>query len=90
MLTSKAGITLYGTVCLVSVPSPGNLPYSSTEDDVLQFLHLSSQHATVELATARDNPSRKLGFGFVNVPVEKVEAVLKYNGAILGERSIKG
>ena len=68
----------------------GNLPYSSTVAEVLKFLRLSSEHSTVELVTARDNPARKLGFAFVNVPVESVEEVLQCNGATLGGRNIKG
>ena len=68
----------------------GNLPYSCTVAEVLKFLRLSSEHSTVELATARDNPARKLGFAFVNVPVDSVEEVLQCNGATLGGRNIKG
>ena len=58
--------------------------------EVLKFLRLSSEHSTVELATARDNPARKLGFAFVNVPVDSVEEVLQCNGITLGGRNIKG
>ena len=58
--------------------------------EVLEFLRLSSEHSTVELATARDNPARKLGFAFVNVPVDSVEEVLQCNGTTLGGRNIKG
>ena len=68
----------------------GNLPYSCTVAEVLKFLHLSSEHSTLELVTARDNPARKLGFAFVNVPVDSVEEVLQCNGATLGGRNIKG
>ena len=58
--------------------------------EVLEFLRLSSEHSTVELATAKDNPARKLGFAFVNVPVDSVEEVLQCNGTTLGGRNIKG
>lgn len=68
----------------------GNLPHSATAAQVLELLGLSSGKATVELATARENPAKKLGFGFVTVPVEHVEAVLQCNRTQMGGRTIKG
>ena len=69
---------------------PGNLPFSATEAEILKFLGLSLKEASVELIANRGNPHRKLGFGFVTVPLEKVESSLERNGAVLGGRHIKG
>ena len=68
---------------------PGNLPYSSSEDDILDFLKLSRGEASVELITDREDPHRRLGFGFVTVPVEKASGVLGLDGAELMGRRIK-
>lgn len=69
----------------------GNLPYSATAQEVLDFLGLSkSAESAVELVCARDKPQRRLGFGFVSVPPDKVEQVLGHNGSSMGERKIRG
>ena len=77
--------------CTHAHSHPGNLPYSATAQEVLDFLGLSkSAESAVELVCSRDRPQRRLGFGFVSVPPDKVEQVLACNGSSMGERKIKG
>ncbi len=44
----------------------------------------------MEIVHARTRPFRRLGFGFVTVPTEKVEAVLECNREVLDGRQVKG
>ncbi len=76
--------------CTLSLSYPGNLPYSASEDDILDFLHLTREEAFIELIADREDPGRKLGFGFATVPAEKVDEVLGLDGATLKGRRIKG
>ncbi len=77
---------------LTDYHSLGNLPFSATEAEILEFLNVSKDAArcTVEIVCAASRPFRKLGFGFVTVPTELVETVLECNGGTLSGRQIKG
>lgn len=60
----------------------GNLPYSSTEEDLLQAF------ADFQPQTSRVIPNR--GFGFVEVPEDQMEAaVAALDGTKIGGRPIK-
>lgn len=72
-----------------AVLSPGNLPFTATEAEILKFLSLPDE-CPVEIVSDMFHPARRLGFGFVTVPTEKVEAVLTCNGGLLSGRRVKG
>ena len=67
----------------------GNLPFSSTEDEIR---NLFSQHGTVhsvKLITDRDT-GRPRGFGFVEMDVEDANgAITALNGTEFGGRNLR-
>ena len=68
----------------------GNLPFSTTEDDLRDMFAKAGTVADVALIKDRDTGSSK-GFAFVtmNVQSEAEAAIKMFNGYSLGNREIK-
>ncbi|MCZ8516393.1 hypothetical protein O9H85_29185 [Paenibacillus filicis] len=66
-----------------------NLPWAYTQEDLANAVsELHVEVLTARIAVDRET-GRSLGYGFVEVPLEKVQNVIKaLNGADLGGRSI--
>lgn len=66
-----------------------NLPWAYTQEDLANAVsELHVEVLTARIAVDRET-GRSLGYGFVEVPLEKVQTVIKaLNGAELGGRSI--
>jgi RNA recognition motif-containing protein len=59
----------------------GNLPWSVTNDDLSQAVGQYAEVISARIATDRET-GRSRGFGFVEVPADKMEAVIEaLNGA---------
>jgi RNA recognition motif-containing protein len=66
----------------------GNLPWSTTEDDLVQTFSRHAQVVSARIITDRET-GRSRGFGFVEVADEDAEkAVEALNGTNLGGRDI--
>ncbi|MGC8489246.1 MAG: RNA recognition motif domain-containing protein [Clostridia bacterium] len=66
----------------------GNLPWSTTEDDLMQAFSQHAQVVSARIITDRET-GRSRGFGFVEVADEDAEkAVEALNGTNLGGRDI--
>jgi RNA recognition motif-containing protein len=66
----------------------GNLPWSTTEDDLVQAFSQHAQVVSARIITDRET-GRSRGFGFVEVADEDAEkAVEALNGTNLGGRDI--
>ncbi|MCL5967075.1 MAG: RNA-binding protein [Firmicutes bacterium] len=66
----------------------GNLPWSTTEDDLMQAFSQHAQVVSARIITDRET-GRSRGFGFVEVSDEDAEkAVEALNGTNLGGRDI--
>jgi RNA recognition motif-containing protein len=66
----------------------GNLPWSTTEDDLMQAFSQHAQVVSARIITDRET-GRSRGFGFVEVGDEDAEkAVEALNGTNLGGRDI--
>jgi RNA recognition motif-containing protein len=67
----------------------GNLPFSATDDSLMQMFQQAGQVESARIITDRDT-GRNKGFGFVEMSTEQeaADAITKFNGADLGGRSI--
>jgi RNA recognition motif-containing protein len=68
----------------------GNLPYSTTEDDLRDMFSGAGTVVSVTLIKDRDT-GRSKGFGFVEMSSqsEAEDAIKQFNGANFGERVLK-
>jgi RNA recognition motif-containing protein len=68
----------------------GNLPYSTTEDDLRTLFAQAGTVATVSLIKDRDTGQSK-GFAFIEMSnqVEAEGAISKFNGYSMGGRELK-
>jgi RNA recognition motif-containing protein len=66
----------------------GNLPWSATNDDLQQAVSQYAEVISARIATDRET-GRSRGFGFVEVPEDKAQAVIDaLNGAEWGGRAL--
>src|SRR4051812_22453121 len=67
----------------------GNLPYSTTEDDLRTLFSEVGEIGEVALITDRDT-GRSKGFGFVEMATDEgaAEAISRYNGYMMDERAL--
>jgi RNA recognition motif-containing protein len=66
----------------------GNLPWSTTEDDLMNAFSGQTQVKSARIITDRET-GRSRGFGFVEVPDEDVERVISsMNGADFNGRQL--
>lgn len=66
----------------------GNLPWSVTSDDLIEAVTQHAEVISARVATDRET-GRSRGFGFVEVPEEKAQAVIDaLNGAEWGGRAL--
>ena len=66
----------------------GNLPWAVTNEDLAQAFGEHCEVIAARVATDRET-GRSRGFGFVEVPADKAEAVIAaFNGAEWGGRAI--
>jgi RNA recognition motif-containing protein len=66
----------------------GNLPWTITNDDLSQAIAQHAEVISARIATDRET-GRSRGFGFVEVPEEKAQAVIDaLNGADWGGRPL--
>lgn len=68
----------------------GNLPYTTTEDELRSMFSGAGTVVSVTLIKDRDS-GRSKGFGFVEMSSqsEAEDAIKQYNGATFGERVLK-
>lgn len=68
----------------------GNLPYSTSEDDLRDLFSGAGTVVSVVLIKDRDT-GRSKGFGFVEMgsQAEAESAIKQFNGATFGERALK-
>jgi cold-inducible RNA-binding protein len=68
----------------------GNLPYSTTEDDLRTLFTQAGTVTSVALIKDRDSGQSK-GFAFVEMSnqVEAEKAISTFNGHMMGERELK-
>ena len=67
----------------------GNLPWSTTEDDLRQMFGEHGEVASVALITDRDT-GRSRGFAFVEMDTEGADkAIDEFNGKELGGRALR-
>ena len=67
----------------------GNLPFSSTEDDIRELFEQYGAVHSVRIITDRDT-GRSKGFGFVEMDDDQIDnAVSTLNGAEFGGRTLK-
>jgi len=66
----------------------GNLPWSVTNDDLQRLVSEYSEVLAARVATDRET-GRSRGFGFVEVPADKAEAVIEaLNGSTWEDRQL--
>jgi RNA recognition motif-containing protein len=67
----------------------GNLPFSATDESLMQLFQQAGQVESARIITDRDT-GRNKGFGFVEMSTEQeaADAITKYNGADFEGRSI--
>ena len=66
----------------------GNLPWSVTNEDLQKTVSQYAEVLTVRIATDRET-GRSRGFGFVEVPADKAEAVIEaLNGSTWEDRQL--
>lgn len=67
----------------------GNLPYNTTEDQIRTLFSQAGEVAEISLITDRET-GRPKGFGFVEMATEEgsQEAIKRFNGSSLGDRSL--
>lgn len=66
----------------------GNLPWSVTSEDLQQAVAQYSEVLAARVATDRET-GRSRGFGFVEVPADKAEAVIEaLNGSTWEDRQL--
>ena len=67
----------------------GNMPYSTTEDQIRTLFAEAGEVTEVTLITDRET-GRPKGFGFVEMATEEggKEAIKRFNGQPLGERTL--
>jgi RNA recognition motif-containing protein len=66
----------------------GNLPWAATNEDLTNAVAEHAEVISARIATDRET-GRSRGFGFVEVPEEKAEAVIEaLNGADWGGRPL--
>ncbi len=66
----------------------GNLPWSVTNEDLQKAVSQYAEVLTVRIATDRET-GRSRGFGFVEVPADKAEAVIEaLNGSTWEDRQL--
>src|SRR5262245_4222142 len=67
----------------------GNLPFSATDESLMQMFQQAGQVESARIITDRDT-GRNKGFGFVEMSTEQeaADAITKYNGADFEGRSI--
>jgi RNA recognition motif-containing protein len=67
----------------------GNLPFSATDESLMQLFQQAGQVESARIITDRDT-GRNKGFGFVEMSTdqEAADAITKYNGADFEGRSI--
>lgn len=66
----------------------GNLPWAATNDDLTNAVAQYAEVISTRIATDRET-GRSRGFGFVEVPTDKAEAVIEaLNGADWGGRPL--
>lgn len=66
----------------------GNLPWSVTNEDLEKAVSQYAEVLTVRIATDRET-GRSRGFGFVDVPADKAEAVIEaLNGSTWEDRQL--
>ncbi|MCL5676922.1 MAG: RNA-binding protein [Firmicutes bacterium] len=66
----------------------GNLPWAVTSDDLTEAVTQHAEVISARIATDRET-GRSRGFGFVEVPEEKAQAVIDaLNGAEWGGRAL--
>jgi len=68
----------------------GNLPFSATDESLMQLFQQAGQVESARIITDRDT-GRNKGFGFVEMSTEQeaADAITKFNGADFEGRSIK-
>ncbi|MFV8834303.1 RNA-binding protein [Aquisalimonas sp.] len=67
----------------------GNLPFSSTEDDIRSLFEAHGTVQSVKLIADRDS-GKPRGFGFVQMDAEEAEAAIEaLNGYELGGRALR-
>lgn len=68
----------------------GNLPYSTTEDELRNLFSQAGTVATVEIIKDRETGSSK-GFAFIEMAnqVDAEKAITQFNGYSLGNRQMK-
>ena len=67
----------------------GNLPFSATDDSLMQLFQQAGQVDSARIITDRDT-GRNKGFGFVEMSTdqEAADAITKFNGADFEGRSL--
>lgn len=66
----------------------GNLPWSVTNEDLQKTVSQYAEVLTARIATDRET-GRSRGFGFVEVPADKAEAVIEaLNGSTWEDRQL--
>lgn len=66
----------------------GNLPWSTTQDDLVELVTPHGEVISSRVATDRET-GRSRGFGFVEVPADAAEAAINaLNGAMYGDRPL--
>ena len=67
----------------------GNLPFSATDESLMQMFQQAGQVESARVITDRDT-GRKKGFGFVEMSTEQeaADAITKFNGADFEGRSV--
>ena len=66
----------------------GNLPWSVTNEDLQKAVSQYAEVLTARIATDRET-GRSRGFGFVEVPADKAEAVIEaLNGSTWEDRQL--
>ena len=67
----------------------GNLPYSTTQDQIRTLFTQAGEVSDVSLITDRET-GRLKGFGFVEMATAEggIEAIKRFNGYTLGERAL--
>ncbi len=67
----------------------GNMPYSTTEDQIRTLFAQAGEVTDVTLITDRET-GRPKGFGFVEMATEEggKEAIKRFNGHAMGERTL--
>jgi RNA recognition motif-containing protein len=67
----------------------GNLPFSATDDSLMQMFQQAGQVESARIITDRDT-GRNKGFGFVEMSTEQeaADAIKKFNGTDFEGRSI--